>query len=173
MSAPAGCRSLLNFKKNLQEASGGASSGSRRPSSKLEALGHVKVHRRSVEFGSLGEGAGDVPPLCYLVQPVNSFAYTETGDPVDFNSPSVLATSKDGENYVYMVAPYEGCGGDGQDAIQTPDCFNSCTRIQDATNAVGKPTAEWLSQMQDICSDPPTGQRSELPTTRAPLEFCS
>ena len=36
------------------------------------------------------------------VQPVNSFAYTESGEPVDFNDPSVLATSKDGEHYVCL-----------------------------------------------------------------------
>ena len=51
------------------------------------------------------------PPLCYLVQPVNTYAYTAAGTPIDFNDPSVLATSSDGQDYVYLVAPYEGEDG--------------------------------------------------------------
>ena len=103
-----------------------------------------------------------MPALCYMIQPVNSFAYTKSGEPVDFNDPSVLATSKTGENYVYLVAPYEGCGGDGQEKMETTDCFNSCQKIQDVTNALGAGTDIWLGEMEQICSAPPTGQMNDI-----------
>jgi len=97
----------------------------------------------------------DGPPLCYMVQPVKkgAFPFTEDGTPVDYNSEDVLAKSKTGKNYVYLVAPYEGCGGDGQasNGVGIQDVFNSCPSVQSLINALGKSDAVWYAEMAKHC----------------------
>jgi hypothetical protein len=98
---------------------------------------------------------GKIEEVCYLIEPVSKYPNEITnGEPfvdvcssgcTNINDPSLAATitMPDGskKNFgPYLIVPYEGCGGDCSSEKGVPDCFNSCSDIQnviaDFKNAV-------------------------------------
>lgn len=105
------------------------------------------------------QAQGQLPgsqPLCYMVQPMKSGTspYTPDGQLSNFDDNTLLATSKTGENYVYLIAPFEGCGGDAQNAVLASDCFNSCPDVQMVVNSAGIATDQWKAAMNQLCASP-------------------
>lgn len=67
---------------------------------------------------------------CFLVQPINQFAIDMKVDDID-DTEKIVYKADDGEQYVYLIAGYEGCGGDAWKGSM--DVGNSCSNSASAT----------------------------------------
>ena len=72
----------------------------------------------------------NVQNSCFLVQPINEFAINMQVPGID-NTDEIVWKANDGHQYVYLVAGYEGCGGDGWRGSH--DVGNACSNSASAT----------------------------------------
>mmetsp|Transcript_19397 Transcript_19397/g.31933 ORF Transcript_19397/g.31933 Transcript_19397/m.31933 type:complete len:348 (+) Transcript_19397:396-1439(+) len=78
---------------------------------------------------------------CFLVQPMKTGVYPDDYEVEDVDIESLVAAQgSDGNYYVYLVVPYEGCGGNGWNAADpsaAQDVFNDCVAKVQYADYVG------------------------------------